>query len=162
MNVVWACVSRHNLSARHGHRLPWTHQIERSGIPWWSDYAFKEMWGVMSEIRDFVESQKEHICCVWGEPSWTHHCQKWDQVWSGLGLDYYTDPSPNQQESDEILLWKDKLPPKLHLKLSADRETHVGHDQEGCNIQLGQEGKVHIHSYQIGYYIKPTLYSHEF
>lgn len=98
----------------------------------------KENFRAMPEIRDFLESQKEHIRSVIGEPPQTHCCEKWDQGGSGPGLDYYTDPLPSQQESYAVLLGQDKLPLEVHLGLCADSQAHAEHDQERCNLQLGQ------------------------
>lgn len=74
----------------------------------------------MPEIRDFLESQKERIHSVRGEPPRTHCFQKWDQGGSRRGPNHYRNPLRSQQEIHEILLGKDKLPPEVHLGLCAD------------------------------------------
>lgn len=111
----------------------------------------KENIWAMLEIWDFLEFQNECIHNVWGEPSRTHFCQKWDQGGFGLGPDYYIDPSPSQQESRAVLLGQDKLPQEVHLRLCIDNQAHAGHDKERYSLQLGQEGKICIRPDQAGH-----------
>lgn len=67
-----------------------------------------------------------------------------------MSSDYHADSLPSEQESYAVLLGENQLPPKVHLRLCIDCQTYTRYDQEECSLQLGEKGKRHILSYQVG------------